>query len=204
MYIPRLTLLGIQFGPEEFIPMFYNVIVVAFVPSAVLLWRIGRSPFGMALRAIRDNDLRAASIGVPVRRYRLVRLHPLGHLRRPCRRALRPAEPPDHARTAALAVFGEAGPGHGAGRPPALPGADIRRHRLRRPGGRRVDLDAVLQHGHGRNAHRRRLRLPKRTCRGGEGPCGQDAKTEKGLTTRKLRLARFVTSATPGHRPSSA
>ncbi len=70
MYIPRLTLLGIQFGPEEFIPMFYNVIVVAFVPSAVLLWRIGRSPFGMALRAIRDNDLRAASIGVPVRQYR--------------------------------------------------------------------------------------------------------------------------------------
>lgn len=70
MYIPRLTLLGIQFGPEEFIPMFYNVIVVAFVLSAVLLWRIGRSPFGMALRAIRDNDLRAAAIGIPVRQYR--------------------------------------------------------------------------------------------------------------------------------------
>jgi branched-chain amino acid transport system permease protein len=70
MYIPRLTLLGIQFGPEEFIPVFYNVIVVAFVASAALLWRIGRSPFGMALRAIRDNHLRAACIGVPVRRYR--------------------------------------------------------------------------------------------------------------------------------------
>lgn len=70
MYLPRLTLLGIRFGPDEFIPAFYNVIVAAFVISAVLLWRIGRSPFGMALRAIRDNDLRATLIGVPVRRYR--------------------------------------------------------------------------------------------------------------------------------------
>lgn len=70
MYIPRLTILGIQFGPEEFIPRFYNVIVLAFLVTTVLLWRIGRSPFGMALRAIRDNDRRAAAIGIPVRRYR--------------------------------------------------------------------------------------------------------------------------------------
>jgi branched-chain amino acid transport system permease protein len=70
MYIPRLTILGTRFGPEEFIPRFYNVIVLAFLVSAALLWRIGRSPFGMALRAIRDNDLRADAIGIPVRRYR--------------------------------------------------------------------------------------------------------------------------------------
>jgi len=70
MYIPRLTILGIRFGPEEFIPRFYSVIVLAFLVSAVLLWRIGRSPFGMALRAIRDNDVRADAIGIPVRRYR--------------------------------------------------------------------------------------------------------------------------------------
>ncbi len=70
MYIPRLTLLGVQFGPEEFIPAFYNVIWLAFVASAALLWRIGRSPFGMTLRAIRDNDVRASAIGVPVRQYR--------------------------------------------------------------------------------------------------------------------------------------
>jgi branched-chain amino acid transport system permease protein len=70
MYIPRLTLLGIRIGPEAFIPAFYNVIWVAFVASAALLWRIGRSPFGLALRAIRDDDVRASAIGIPVRQYR--------------------------------------------------------------------------------------------------------------------------------------
>jgi branched-chain amino acid transport system permease protein len=34
------------------------------------MWRIVRSPFGTALRAIRDNETRAAFIGIPVRRYR--------------------------------------------------------------------------------------------------------------------------------------
>jgi branched-chain amino acid transport system permease protein len=70
MYIPRLTLLGIEFGPREFIPAFYNVIVVFLLGAAALLWRIDRSPFGMALRAIRDNAERAEGIGIPVRRYR--------------------------------------------------------------------------------------------------------------------------------------
>lgn len=70
MYIPRLTLLGIEFGPGEFIPAFYNVIVVFLLGAAALLWRIDRSPFGMALRAIRDNAERAEGIGIPVRRYR--------------------------------------------------------------------------------------------------------------------------------------
>ncbi|MFQ5656010.1 MAG: branched-chain amino acid ABC transporter permease [Candidatus Methylomirabilales bacterium] len=70
LYIPRLTLLGTEFTPAQFIPVFYYVIVVAFFGSAILLWRISRSPFGKALRAIRDNDTRAAFIGIPVRRYR--------------------------------------------------------------------------------------------------------------------------------------
>jgi branched-chain amino acid transport system permease protein len=70
MYIPRLTILGIEFGPGEFIPAFYYVIVLAFCASAFLLWRINHSPFGKALRAIRDNQTRAAYIGIPVRRYR--------------------------------------------------------------------------------------------------------------------------------------
>lgn len=70
MYVPRLTLGGVRFGPHEFIPAFYNVIVAGFIASALFLWRIGRSPFGNALRAIRDNDTRAAFIGIPVRQYR--------------------------------------------------------------------------------------------------------------------------------------
>ncbi len=70
MYIPRLTILGTEYAPGVFIPVFYYVIVVAFVGSTLLLWRIGRSPFGKALRAIRDNETRAAYIGIPVRQYR--------------------------------------------------------------------------------------------------------------------------------------
>jgi branched-chain amino acid transport system permease protein len=70
MYIPRLTILGIEFAPGQFIPVFYYVIVVAFFGSIVLLWRISGSPFGNALRAIRDNATRAAFIGIPVRQYR--------------------------------------------------------------------------------------------------------------------------------------
>ena len=70
MYVPRLTLLGMHFGPHEFIPAFYNVIAVFFLGVAALLWRIDRSPFGVALRAIRDNAERAEGVGIPVRRYR--------------------------------------------------------------------------------------------------------------------------------------
>lgn len=53
-----------------FLPAFYYVILVAFFGSLSLLWRISRSPFGMALRAIRDNEVRAAFVGIPVRLFR--------------------------------------------------------------------------------------------------------------------------------------
>lgn len=70
MYLPRLTILGAEYAPRAFIPAFYNVIVAAFTLSLLILWRIGASPFGQALRAIRDNDVRAAFLGIPVRTYR--------------------------------------------------------------------------------------------------------------------------------------
>jgi branched-chain amino acid transport system permease protein len=70
LYIRRFTMLGTDPPPERFIPTFYYVILLAFFLSLGVLWRVGRSPFGMALRAIRDNDVRAALVGVPVRLYR--------------------------------------------------------------------------------------------------------------------------------------
>lgn len=70
LYIPRFTMLGTDVAPHLFIPVFYYVILGAFLASVGLLWRISGSPFGMALRAIRDNDTRATCIGIPVRRYR--------------------------------------------------------------------------------------------------------------------------------------
>lgn len=70
LYLPRFTILGREVPPERFIPVLYHVIAAAFLGSTFLLWRISRSPFGQALRAIRDNDTRAACIGIPVRAYR--------------------------------------------------------------------------------------------------------------------------------------
>lgn len=70
MYLPRLTMLGVEVAADVFIPVFYYVIVLAFITSALVLWRISASPFGQALRAIRDNEMRAAFIGIPVWQYR--------------------------------------------------------------------------------------------------------------------------------------
>lgn len=70
LHIPRLSVLGTAPAPERFFPVFYYVLLVAFFASLGVLWRISRSPFGMALRAIRDSDVRAAFVGIPVRAYR--------------------------------------------------------------------------------------------------------------------------------------
>lgn len=70
MYIPRLTILGAEVAAGEFIAVFYHVIVLAFLASALVLWRISASPFGQALRAMRDNEMRAVFIGIPVWQYR--------------------------------------------------------------------------------------------------------------------------------------
>lgn len=70
LYIPRLSILGTEFPPYRFIPVFYYVIVLSFFAVLLALWRINRSPFGLALRAIRDNEVRAAHVGIPVRQYR--------------------------------------------------------------------------------------------------------------------------------------
>jgi branched-chain amino acid transport system permease protein len=70
LYLPRLTFLGTRFPPGEFVFALYAVIAVTLMAVALLLARIGSSPFGLALRAIRDNETRAALIGIPVWRYR--------------------------------------------------------------------------------------------------------------------------------------
>lgn len=70
MYLPRFTILGMEFNPHEFNSVFYNVVVTAFIVTVLLLWRISCSPFGQALKAIRDNEIRAAFIGIPVWKYR--------------------------------------------------------------------------------------------------------------------------------------
>jgi branched-chain amino acid transport system permease protein len=71
LYLPRFTLAGSEVAAERFVVTFYYVILVAFAVCALLIWRIIRSPFGAALRATRDNELRARFIGLNVPALRL-------------------------------------------------------------------------------------------------------------------------------------
>jgi branched-chain amino acid transport system permease protein len=70
LYLPRFTMAGRELPPERFEIALYYVVLAAFLGSVVVLSRILRSPFGMALQAIRDNEARAEFIGIRVRRFR--------------------------------------------------------------------------------------------------------------------------------------
>jgi branched-chain amino acid transport system permease protein len=49
---------------------YYYYVLVVFVIATAVMWVIVHSPFGKALQAIRDNEVRAEFVGVQVRRYR--------------------------------------------------------------------------------------------------------------------------------------
>jgi branched-chain amino acid transport system permease protein len=49
---------------------YYYYCLALLVLAAVLMWRIVHSPFGLCLRTVRDNPLKAESLGLSVPRYR--------------------------------------------------------------------------------------------------------------------------------------
>jgi branched-chain amino acid transport system permease protein len=49
---------------------FYYYSLALLVLAAALMWRIVHSPFGLCLRTVRDNPLKAESLGLSVPRYR--------------------------------------------------------------------------------------------------------------------------------------
>jgi branched-chain amino acid transport system permease protein len=51
---------------------YYYYVLAVFVVATSVMWLIVHSPFGKALQAIRDNEVRAEFVGVQVRRYRYV------------------------------------------------------------------------------------------------------------------------------------
>jgi branched-chain amino acid transport system permease protein len=68
--VPRGHLFGlIDLGNT--MNMYYFVLAV-FVVSLLFLHRVVNSPFGQVLKAIRDNEPRAVSLGYEVRRYKLI------------------------------------------------------------------------------------------------------------------------------------
>ena len=70
LYLPRLHMFGIEIGAKDFPNVFHLIVAAAFVATALGLRRLDRSPFGLALRAIRDNPTRAEALGISVRHYR--------------------------------------------------------------------------------------------------------------------------------------
>jgi branched-chain amino acid transport system permease protein len=49
---------------------YYYILLFVFGACTLLMLGIVNSPFGKALQSIRDNEVRAEMIGIPVRRYR--------------------------------------------------------------------------------------------------------------------------------------
>jgi branched-chain amino acid transport system permease protein len=76
--VPRPTLLAglIDFsGPkdyERFVTDYYYYVLAVFAICVAIMWVIVHSPFGKALQAIRDNEIRAAFLGLRIRRFRWV------------------------------------------------------------------------------------------------------------------------------------
>jgi len=76
--VPRPTLfLGLlnfsgPHGFQLFVKSYYYYVLGIFVVCVVLMWVIVHSPFGKALQAIRDNEVRARFIGLRIRRFRWI------------------------------------------------------------------------------------------------------------------------------------
>jgi branched-chain amino acid transport system permease protein len=75
MRVPRMKILGLELAQYNKIELlagpFYYYCLALLIIAALLMWRIVHSPFGLHLRAIRDNTRKAEYLGVHVRRCRL-------------------------------------------------------------------------------------------------------------------------------------
>ena len=75
MRVPRMNILGLEFAQYnkiEFLagPFYYYSLALLIIAAAVM-WRIVHSPFGLHLKAARDNARKAEYLGVHVHRFRL-------------------------------------------------------------------------------------------------------------------------------------
>jgi branched-chain amino acid transport system permease protein len=74
--VPTPTLLGVITGKGDKIAFlataYYYYVLGVFIMCVAVMWVIVNSPFGRALQAIRDNEVRAEFIGIRIRQYRWV------------------------------------------------------------------------------------------------------------------------------------
>jgi branched-chain amino acid transport system permease protein len=75
MRVPRMNILGLEFAAYNKIELlagpFYYYCLALLMVFGLLMWRIVQSPFGLHLKAIRDNARKAEYLGVHVRAFRL-------------------------------------------------------------------------------------------------------------------------------------
>jgi branched-chain amino acid transport system permease protein len=75
MRVPRMSILGLDFAQLNKIELlagpFYYYCLALLVVTGGMMWRIVHSPFGLHLKAIRDNARKAEYLGVHVHRCRL-------------------------------------------------------------------------------------------------------------------------------------
>lgn len=67
--IPRPSLFGVSLGPPAY---FYYFSLAILATVALATWWLVRSPWGRAFMALRENPVRASSLGVDTRRYTLL------------------------------------------------------------------------------------------------------------------------------------
>jgi branched-chain amino acid transport system permease protein len=68
--VPRGRLFGIIDLSDQM--TMYGVVLVVFTAAFLLIYRIIHSPFGEVLKAIRENETRAISLGYKTERYKLI------------------------------------------------------------------------------------------------------------------------------------
>jgi branched-chain amino acid transport system permease protein len=68
--IPRRPLFGLLNISNDFV--FYYVVLAIFCIGFLIIWRTIHSPFGQVLKAIRENEPRAISLGYAVDRFKLI------------------------------------------------------------------------------------------------------------------------------------
>lgn len=68
--VPRGTLFGLLDLKSDF--NLYYVVVAIFIFGYFVIWRTVNSPFGQVLKAIRENEPRAISLGYDVERFKLL------------------------------------------------------------------------------------------------------------------------------------
>ena len=75
MRVPRMNIIGLEFAHYNKIEFlagpFYYYCLALLVIAAFVMWRIVHSPFGLHLKALRDNPRKAEYLGVHVHQFRL-------------------------------------------------------------------------------------------------------------------------------------